>query len=70
MKYSDGNDFYISGDEGVHFRKVNGEIINNGNKLVLRCNIGGEITAVNIFKTGDSVIIFDQVSYARLVKKT
>lgn len=61
MKYTDGNYYLISIDEGVLFKRASGELLKNGNKIVLRCIIGDEIATVNIYKSENSVIIFDQV---------
>lgn len=61
VKYTDGNYYLISIDEGVLYKRVSGELIKNGNKIILRCIIGDEITTVNIYKSESSVIIFDQV---------
>lgn len=61
VKYTDGNYYLISIDQGVLFKRASGELLKNGNKVALRCIIGDEITTVNIFKSENSVIIFDQV---------
>lgn len=62
VKYSEYEHFGVSTDEGVTFKKAKGELIGSGNKLVLRCSIAEEITAVNIYKSEDSVILFNQVT--------
>lgn len=61
VQYSDYDYFRVSTDEGIIFKKAKGELIRNGNKLVLRCSIAGEITSVNIYRSDDSVVIFNQV---------
>lgn len=61
VKYTDENYYLISIDEGVLFKRASGELLKNGNKVILRCIIGDEITTVNIYKSDNSVIIFDQV---------
>lgn len=66
MKYSEYEHFGVSTDEGVTFKKAKGELIGSGNKLVLRCSIAEEITAVNIYKSEDSVILFNQVMQKHL----
>lgn len=69
MKYTDGNHYLISIDEGVVFKRASGELMKNGNKVILRCIIGDEITTVNIYKSENSVIIFDQVRIKTLPRK-
>lgn len=61
VKYTDENYYLISIDEGILFKRASGELLKNGNKVVLRCIIGDEITTVNIYRSKNSVIIFDQV---------
>lgn len=59
VKFLEGNEYHVSVD-GNDWLSVTGEIINEGDATILRCNIDGAISNVKVYKNDEIIVIYDQ----------
>lgn len=61
VKAEDGNKHLVSLDNGASWCAVDGQLLKEDGKFVLKCNVDGEISKVNVFRNDANIVIFDKV---------
>lgn len=54
-------EYHISVNQGLTWKTVKGQLSRNNNRLLLKCNIDGDISNVNFSKSLEGLAIFDEV---------